>query len=69
LTQTGKYTVAVSLKYRKVDQFLLNFLFGEKTDITSPVTEIAHATATVLVKAQKQAALKSEQRTAFVPHP
>jgi len=32
-----------------VDQFLLNFLFGETNKLTSPVTEITRATATVVV--------------------
>ena len=48
--QPGEYHVTVSLNYRKVDQFLLNFLLGETNTLTSPVTEIARATATVLVK-------------------
>ena len=42
----------MALKYRKVDQFLLNFLFGQTNKLTSPVTEIARATATVRVKGQ-----------------
>jgi hypothetical protein len=46
LSKPGKYTVSASLQYRKVDQFLLNFLFGETNNITSPVTEIDRATAT-----------------------
>ena len=48
--QPGTYHVTVALNYRKVDQFLLNFLLGETNTLTSPVTEIAHATATVVVK-------------------
>jgi hypothetical protein len=47
--ESGDYTVNVALKYRKVDQFLLNFLFGETNLLTSPVTEIAKATAIVKV--------------------
>jgi hypothetical protein len=49
-TRPGKYHLNVSLQYRKVDQFLLNYLFGEKNKLTSPVTEIVSATATVLVR-------------------
>jgi hypothetical protein len=45
----GSYRVIASLQYRKVDQFLLNFLLGEQSGITSPVTEIARAEATVEV--------------------
>src|SRR5205085_7330765 len=37
--QVGDYQINVSLKYRKVDQFLLNFLFGQTNKLTSPVTE------------------------------
>jgi hypothetical protein len=48
--QPGSYKINVALQYRKVDQFLLNFLFGETNKLTSPVTEIARATATVVVK-------------------
>lgn len=48
--QTGTYHLTVSLQYRKVDQFLLNFLFGQTNTLTSPVTEIARATATIRVR-------------------
>lgn len=48
-TQPGDYTINVSLQYRKVDQFLLNFLFGETNSLTSPVTEIAKATSVLTV--------------------
>jgi hypothetical protein len=29
------------LRYRKIDQFLLNFMFGEKEGLTSPITDLA----------------------------
>jgi hypothetical protein len=45
----GDYRIRVALQYRKVDQFLLNFLFGETNTLTSPVTRIAEATKTVKV--------------------
>jgi hypothetical protein len=48
--EVGAYHIAVSLQYRKVDQSLLNYLFGPSTELTSPVTEIARATTTVLVQ-------------------
>jgi hypothetical protein len=51
----GDYQITVSLQYRKVDQFLLNFLYGDKTPLTSPVTEIARATATVRVSGERHA--------------
>jgi hypothetical protein len=51
----GEYRIDVSLQYRKVDQFLLNFLFGETNRLTSPVTEIAHAIAVVNVQPKLRA--------------
>ncbi len=43
--RAGKYTVTAILEYRKVDQFLINFLLGDKSGITAPVIEIGRATA------------------------
>jgi hypothetical protein len=50
---TGTYHVIAILEYRKVDQFLLNFLFGEKSGITAPVTEIARVSADVRVEVKR----------------
>ncbi len=48
LGDSGAYDVTVILQYRKIDQYLLDFLLGEgKT--TAPVTEITRATARVRV--------------------
>jgi hypothetical protein len=54
----GEYVIDVSLKYRKVDQFLLNYLFGETNTLTSPVTEIVRSQARVHVEAAKNLSLK-----------
>jgi hypothetical protein len=43
----GKYQVTVKLLYRKVDQFLVNYLLGEDSGITAPVVEIDRATASI----------------------
>jgi hypothetical protein len=59
----GKYHLTVILQYRKVDQFLLNYIFGDNK-YTAPVTEIARATATVEVKTKTQAALPSARAVA-----
>jgi hypothetical protein len=64
--QPGDYTINVSLQYRKVDQFLLNFLFGETNALTSPVTEIAKATSVVKVlpasgKTDAQSSIRNDQ--------
>lgn len=45
----GLHHIEVALQYRKVDQFLLNFLFGETNQLTSPVTTIARTQLTVEV--------------------
>lgn len=49
----GKITVTARLRYRKIDQFLLNFLYGEgeahETSLTSPITDLSEATAEILV--------------------
>jgi len=46
---TGSYHVTAILNYRKVDQFLLNYMFGENAGLTAPVVEIDRATADVRV--------------------
>jgi len=48
--ESGTYRITAVLQYRKVDQFLLNYLFGETNTYTSPVTEIARAETTVQVR-------------------
>lgn len=55
----GEYHIAVALNYRKVDQFLLNFLFTETNQLTAPVTEIAKASAIVKVTPRGQASRPS----------
>jgi hypothetical protein len=59
----GKYLITVMLQYRKIDQFLLNYLLGENK-LTAPVTEIARGTATVVVKTKAQAAVLKEGQVA-----
>ncbi|MBI4659904.1 MAG: cytochrome b/b6 domain-containing protein [Verrucomicrobia bacterium] len=64
----GPYHIAVILQYRKIDQFLLNYLFGENK-LTAPVTEITRATLTVLVKNNAQAAVPKETAVAQAAKP
>ncbi len=64
---TGEYRISVSLQYRKIDQFLLNFLFGEKNTLTSPVTEIARDQVVVKVQAQPPPEVSAAEQLA-VPH-
>ena len=46
----GQYRVVAKLMYRKVDQFLINFLLGEDSGLTAPVVEMASVETTVDVK-------------------
>jgi hypothetical protein len=41
----GRYRVDAALNYRKVDQFLLNYLLGEAEGRTAPVVALARASA------------------------
>ena len=41
----GRYRVEALLNYRKVDQFLLNYLLGERPGLTAPVVALARAEA------------------------
>jgi hypothetical protein len=45
----GHYRVEAALMYRKVDQFLINFLLGEDSGLTAPVIEMGRAAAEVRV--------------------
>jgi hypothetical protein len=45
----GLYRITAMLNYRKIDQFLVNFLVGEGSGITAPVVEIDRVEATVRV--------------------
>jgi hypothetical protein len=44
-----KLHIDAILHYRKIDQFLLNYVMGEKARLTAPVVDIARATADVCV--------------------
>jgi len=43
----GPLAVSVELNYRKFDQYLLNFTFGEDANLTAPITTLSVATGTV----------------------
>lgn len=49
---SGKLHIYATLHYRKVDQFLLNYVMGEKSGLSAPVVDIARATAEVCVTAR-----------------
>ena len=50
----GTLHIAATLHYRKIDQFLLNYVMGEAARLTSPVVDIASAAAEVPVVAKGQ---------------
>jgi hypothetical protein len=50
--EAGTLRIAATLHYRKIDQFLLNYVMGEAAHLTSPVVDIAAATADVRVTPQ-----------------
>jgi hypothetical protein len=52
----GSYQVVAKLMYRKVDQFLINFLLGEDSGLTAPVVEMTRAEATIQVSEDVQEA-------------
>ena len=45
--------VSARLMYRKIDQFLLNFLFGKDAGITAPVTAVSEDHRTIVVAAHR----------------
>jgi hypothetical protein len=45
----GPLRVVARLLYRKADQYLLNFMFGEGSGLTTPITEMARAEAVIRV--------------------
>jgi hypothetical protein len=45
----GKLRINATLHCRKIDQFLLNYVMGEKSGLTAPVVDIASTSATVCV--------------------
>ena len=45
----GKLYVQAKLQYRKIDQYLLNFLMGADSGITAPITTISEARGTIPV--------------------
>jgi hypothetical protein len=46
----GPLHVTARLLYRKMDQYLLNFMFGEQSGLTAPITEMARAEADIPVR-------------------
>jgi hypothetical protein len=45
----GELTVRAKLQYRKFDQFLLDFAFGEDSGLTAPISTLSTAEAVIRV--------------------
>jgi len=45
----GRLHIQATLHYRKIDQFLLNYVMGENSGLTAPVIDVASASADVCV--------------------
>ena len=61
-----QYTVVARLMYRKVDQFLINFLLGEDSGLTAPVVEMNRITKTIDMAGAGQQA-DTDDRTSTLP--
>jgi hypothetical protein len=48
--QPGRLHITAALNYRKVDQYLLNFLLGEDNQLTSPVIEMTRVEKTLEIR-------------------
>jgi hypothetical protein len=46
---SGRLRIRARLLYRKIDQYLLNFMYGREKNLTSPVTEMAFAVKEVRI--------------------
>ena len=53
----GSLHATARLMYRKIDQYLLNFMFGDKAGLTAPVTEMARAEATIPIRGRGERAM------------
>ena len=56
LEETGEYRVVAKLMYRKVDQFLINYLLGEDSGLSAPVVEMSQVETTIRVDQSDQQA-------------
>jgi len=63
-----QYTVVARLMYRKVDQFLINFLLGEDSGLTAPVVEMNRITKTIDMAGAGQQA-DNDDRASTLPAP
>jgi hypothetical protein len=50
-TGMGDLQITARLLYRKADQYLINFIFGEDAGLSSPITEMASDQRVVSIRA------------------
>jgi hypothetical protein len=50
----GPLVVKVDLNYRKFDQYLLNFAFGEDANLSAPITTLSSAETTIAIEEPRQ---------------
>lgn len=62
----ARYTATAILQYRKVDQFLANYMMGENA-VTAPVVEIARASAVFEVASSEGAGGPGTEAVRLVP--
>jgi Cytochrome c554 and c-prime len=60
----GSYRVVASLLYRKIDQYLINFMLGEDSGLTAPVIEMNRVEATIAVGPQQTATVRGDSAPA-----
>jgi hypothetical protein len=46
----GSLRLTARLMYRKIDQYLLNFMFGEASGLTAPITEMARTEVAIKIR-------------------
>jgi hypothetical protein len=64
----AQYQVVAKLMYRKVDQYLINFLLGEDSGLTAPVIEMNRAWATIdVLDEEEQAEMREDGDGSPVP--
>jgi cytochrome c554/c'-like protein len=65
----GTLRVDATLCYRKIDQFLLNFIFGKKAGLTAPITNMATQSRTIMVVRTGKGLAAHNEAQAKAAHP
>ena len=48
--QITRLDITAKLKYRKIDQYLINYLFGDDSGITTPITVVSEDSTSILIE-------------------